>query len=190
LHGRHCWPLTQHKSRRLCLPERYAAVLFGEQMEHRRFLAHPEAHRPFVGGDLFARIGGPVAVGVLVDGLCDRIENDAALQPLFNRDLTGEREAQKRFFTEWLGGVGSYSSTTHLPLKHRHDLLPITRVLASKWLAHFRDALNIAVADVDARRVIYENVRAVGTALLKESEPHPAQPARAQQGGSRLEAPA
>ena len=112
-------------------------------MEHRRFLAHPEAHRPFAGGDLFARIGGPVAVGVLVDGLCDRIENDAALQPIFNRDLTGKREAQKGFFTEWLGGVGN-----------RHDLLPITPVLASKWFAHFRDALNIAVADTDARGVI------------------------------------
>src|SRR5258708_32939603 len=45
------WPLTLHKSRRLCLLERSAAILFGEQMEHRRFLAHPEVHRPFVGGD-------------------------------------------------------------------------------------------------------------------------------------------
>jgi len=143
-------------------------------MEHRRFLAHPEVHRPFVGGDLFARIGGPAAVGVLVDGLYDRIENDAALRPLFGRDLTGEREALKRFFSEWLGGVGNYSSTTHLPLKHRHDLLPITRVLAGKWLAHFRDALNIAVADVDARRVIYEKVRALGLALVNESKPHTA----------------
>ncbi len=141
-------------------------------MEHRRFLAHPEAHRPFVGGDLFARIGGPAAVGVLVDGLYDRIENDAALRPLFGRALTDEREAQKRFFSEWLGGVGNYSSTAHLPLKHRHDLLPITRMLAGKWLAHFRDALNIAVADVDAGRVIYEKVRALGLALVNESEPH------------------
>ena len=143
-------------------------------MEHRRFLAHPEAHRPFVDGDLFARIGGSAAVGVLVDGLYDRIENDAALQPLFSRDLTGGRQAQKRFFNEWLGGAGCYSSTTQLPLKHRHDLLPITRALAGKWLAHFRDALNIAVADVDARRVIYEKVRALGLALVNESEPRTA----------------
>lgn len=147
-------------------------------MEHRRFLGHPETHRPFVGSDLFARIGGPAAVGVLVDGLYDRIENDAALRPLFGRDLAGGRWAQKRFFTEWLGGVGSYSSTTHLPLKHRHDLLPITRELADKWLAHFRDALNIAVADLDARRVINEKVQALGLALVNESEPHTALRAR------------
>src|SRR3982074_1623763 len=43
-------------------------------MEHRRFLAHPEAHRPFIGGDVLRRIGGRAAVEVLVDGLYDRIE--------------------------------------------------------------------------------------------------------------------
>ena len=147
-------------------------------MEHRRFLGHPETHRPFVGSDLFVRIGGPAAVGVLVDGLYDRIENDAALRALFGRDLSRGRWAQKRFFTEWLGGVGGYSSTTHLPLKHHHDLLPITRELADKWLAHFRDALNIAVADLDARRVINEKVQALGLALVNESEPHTALRAR------------
>jgi truncated hemoglobin YjbI/ankyrin repeat protein len=147
-------------------------------MEHRRFLAHPEVHRPFVGSNLFARIGGRAVVEVLVDGLYDRIENDAALAPLFSRDLTRERKALSRFFAEWLGGESSYSSTTHLPLKHRHDLLPITRVLADKWLAHFRDALNIAVADVDARRVIYEKVRALGLGLVNESDPRTALRAR------------
>jgi Ankyrin repeats (3 copies)/Bacterial-like globin len=65
--------------------------------------------------------------------------------------------------------VGRYSSTTHLPLKHRHDLLPITRVFAGKWLAHFRDALDVAVADDVARRAIYEKVRALGMALVNES---------------------
>jgi truncated hemoglobin YjbI/ankyrin repeat protein len=147
-------------------------------MEHRRFLAHPEAHRPFIGDGLFARIGGPAAVGVLVDGLYDRIENDAALRPLFGRELTGEREALKRFFSEWLGGVSHYSSTAHLALKHRHDLLPITPVLAGKWLAHFRDALSTAVADTDVRRVIYQKVRALGLALVNEGEPRTALRAR------------
>jgi truncated hemoglobin YjbI len=45
-------------------------------------LGHPEAHRPFAGSDLLARIGGPAVVGVLVDTLYDHIENDAALRPL------------------------------------------------------------------------------------------------------------
>ena len=147
-------------------------------MEHRRLLGHPEAHRPFVGSDLLARIGGPAVVGVLVDTLYDHIENDAALRPLFGRDLTGGRWAQKRFFVEWFGGGGTYSTTTHLPLKHRHDLVPITRVLAEKWLGHFRHALNIAVADAEARRVICEKVQALALALVNEDEPPTALRAR------------
>jgi hypothetical protein len=50
-------------------------------MDHRRFLAHLEAHRPFTGGDLFARIGGRAAIEKLVDGLHDGIEVDAELRP-------------------------------------------------------------------------------------------------------------
>jgi len=46
-------------------------------------LAHPEAHRPFAGGDLFARIGGRAAIDTLEDGLYDGIEVDAALRPFF-----------------------------------------------------------------------------------------------------------
>jgi hypothetical protein len=70
-------------------------------MEHRRFLAHPEAHRPFVGGGLLRRIGGRTTVEALIDGLYDRIETDPMLGLPFGRDLANEREAQKRFFTEW-----------------------------------------------------------------------------------------
>jgi truncated hemoglobin YjbI/ankyrin repeat protein len=147
-------------------------------MEHRRFLAHPEAHRAFIGSDVLRRIGGVAAVEALIDGLYDRIATDSALRPLFGRDLASGREAQKRFFVEWLGGESSYSGTTHLPLKHRHDLLPITPGLAGKWLAHFCDALDIAVADLDVRRMICEKVRALGLALVNESEPHTALRAR------------
>ena len=137
-------------------------------MENRRFLANPEAHRPFVGGDLFRRIGGRTTVEALIDGLYDSIETDAALRPLFSRDLADEREAQKRFFAEWLGGDAGYSDHTYLPLKHRHDLLPITRALAEKWLAHFRKALDSAVSDVEARRAIQDKVGVLAMALVNE----------------------
>jgi len=137
-------------------------------MEHRRFLAHPEAHRPFVGGGLLQRIGGCAAVEALVDGLYDRIDTDVVLRPLFSRNLSNEREAQKRFFTEWLGGDTRYSDHTYLPLKHRHDLLPITRTLAEKWLAHFRDALNAAVWDDEARHAIQDKVHVLAMALVNE----------------------
>lgn len=146
------------------------------RMEHRRFLAHPETHHPFISDDFFARIGGRAAVDALIDGLYDRIETDAVLRPLFGRDLTNERLAQKRFFTDWLGGDGNYG--THLPLKHRHDLLPITRPLAARWLAHFHGSLEGAVSDADARRVIYDNTRVLAMALVNEGDPPSALRAR------------
>jgi truncated hemoglobin YjbI len=137
-------------------------------MEHRRFLAHPEAHHPFAGGGLLGRIGGHAAIAALIDGLYHRIETDPELRRLFNRDLANEREAQKRFFVEWLGGDTAYSDRAYLPLAHRHDLLPIPRALAERWLAHFRDALDAAVADVEARRAIDDKVRVLAMTLVNE----------------------
>jgi truncated hemoglobin YjbI/ankyrin repeat protein len=143
-------------------------------MQHRRFLAHPEAHHPFAGGDLLPRIGGRSAVVALVDALYDGIVTDAALRPLFGRDVADERAAQKRFFAEWLGGDTGYSDHAHLPLKHRHDLLPITGALAEKWLAHFDNALTAAVSDLEARRLIEGKVRVLAMALINEAgEPCP-----------------
>src|SRR5215467_3075365 len=137
-------------------------------MEHRRFLAHPEAHQPFAGGSLLGRIGGHAAVEALIDGLYERIETDPLLRPLFKRDLANERDAQKRFFVEWLGGDTAYSDRAYLPLAHRHDLLPITRPLAERWLGHFCAALDTAVPDVEARRAIGDKVRVLAMALINE----------------------
>ena len=141
-------------------------------MEHRRFLAHPEAHHPFADGNLVGRIGGHATIAALIDGLYDRIETDPLLRPLFGSDLANEREAQQRFFAEWLGGDTAYSDRAHLPLAHRHDLLPITRALAERWLGHFRDALDMALdmalPDVDARRAIEDKVRVLAMALVNE----------------------
>ena len=147
-------------------------------LDHRRFLAHPQAHRPFAGGDILARAGGRAAVDALIDGLYDRIESDAALRPLFGRHLVHEREALKRFFTEWLGGGAVYSDRAHMPLKHRHDLLPITRALADKWLAHFSAALDAAVNNEAVRRAIDAKVRLLAAALVNDEEPPSALRAR------------
>src|SRR5690348_14965527 len=56
----------------------------------------------------FEALGGREAVARLVDGLYDRIETDTLLRPAFNRDLTHEREKQKRFFEAWFGGAPAY----------------------------------------------------------------------------------
>jgi ankyrin repeat protein len=56
--------------------------------------------------------------------------------------------------------------------------LPITRSLAGKWLAHFRNTLDATVSDADAHRVIYNNVRLLALALVNEGEPPSALRAR------------
>jgi hemoglobin len=159
-------------------PRRAVSVFgYGRHVEHRRFLAYREPHRPFA-GDLFARIGGHAAIDSLIAGLYDRIETDTELRPLFGRDLTNERDAQTRFFSEWLGGGHDYSDRAYLPLAHRHELLPITRELASKWLSHFRAALDVAVADVAARAAINEQTTLLASALVNEGTPRSAMRAR------------
>jgi truncated hemoglobin YjbI/ankyrin repeat protein len=119
---------------------------------------------------VFTRIGGRAAIELLVDGLYERIERDGALRPLFGRDLTNERAAQKRFFTEWLGGAAEYSGQAQLPLMHRHDLLPITGRLAGRWLAHFRHALDDAVSDQHARAHILEMVTTLAMTFVNEGK--------------------
>jgi truncated hemoglobin YjbI/ankyrin repeat protein len=139
-------------------------------MEHRRFLAHPEAYRAFIGGDVLRRIGGSTAIEALIDGLYDRIETDAALRPFFGRNLANERAAQKRFFAEWLGGERCYSDRACMPLKHRHDLLPITRAHAERWLMHFRDAITSAVPAPEQRCAIQDKVSILAMALVNEGD--------------------
>jgi truncated hemoglobin YjbI/ankyrin repeat protein len=149
-----------------------------EDVEHRQFLAHPEARRRFVGSDVFLRVGGAATINALIDGLYERIEADAALRPLFGRDLKNGHEGQKRFFTEWLGGDRGYSENAYHSLKQRHDLLPITREIAEKWLAHFRSSIDVAVIDAETRRMIYDDVHLIAMALVNEEEPPSALRAR------------
>ena len=137
-------------------------------MQHRRFLAHPDAHHPFADRPLLARAGGTAAIDALVEGLYERIAADTTLRPLFGRELAKEREAQKRFFAEWLGGEPEYSERAYLPLQHRHDLLPITNALAERWLGHFCAALASAVADAQVREAIAARTRELAEALVNE----------------------
>jgi len=152
------------------IPTLAALCAMFEGMEHRRLLAQAEAHRPFVGSSLFEQVGGSATVSALVARLYDGIESDRELRPLFGRDLTLERESQRRFFSEWLGGEREYSDRAHLPLKHRHDLIPITRALAARWLGHFRHALDASIQLPKARTLIFEKARLLAMALVNESD--------------------
>ncbi len=139
-------------------------------LEHRRFLAQPGSHRPFDGTNMLARIGGTSTIEVLVDTLYTLIGKNTDLRSLFGRDMERGRQEQKRFFLEWLGGAPFYSDTAYVPLKHRHDLIPITKQRAEQWLACFRDAIMWAVPDAEACALILHEVRALAFALINEKD--------------------
>jgi len=131
-------------------------------------LAAAQAQHPFSGSDLFERVGGSETVHQLVNALYDGIESDGELRRLFGRDLTEERAAQQRFFSEWLGGDTEYTNRAYVTLSERHDLVPITRARAAKWLAHFRRALEHAISDSRARTAIFEKARDLAMSFVNE----------------------
>jgi len=137
-------------------------------LEHRSLLDHAPGFRPFRGTDLFERIGGQPTVDRLVDLLYEGIQDDGQLRPLFPRDLADGRSMQKLFFAEWLGGPRRYSARAYAGLRRRHDGLPITPVLADRWLAHFRRAMEATVAAGHDRRTIFAQVRSLALALVSE----------------------
>ena len=51
-------------------------------------------------------------------------------------------------------------------MRHRHDGLLITPVLASRWLGHFRRAMEATVAAQNDRRAIFAQVRSLAMALV------------------------
>ncbi|MEN3308295.1 MAG: Bacterial-like globin, partial [Micromonosporaceae bacterium] len=56
------------------------------------------------GPELFAALGGRRGVGMIVDGLYDRLERDRELARLFRSHRSGERERLKEFFETIFGG--------------------------------------------------------------------------------------
>jgi hemoglobin len=140
-------------------------------LAHRCLLSHPLSFRPFRGTGLFERIGGQLAIDKLVDLLYAAIENDRQLRPLFPREMAGSRAMQKLFFAEWLGGPRRYSEHAHGGLGQRHDDLPVTPALASRWLGHFRVALEAAVAAGDDRDAIFAQVHSLAKALINGTDP-------------------
>ncbi|WP_020579707.1 ankyrin repeat domain-containing protein [Actinopolymorpha alba] len=148
-----------------------------DQLRHRRLLDARAEFFPFRGTDLFVRIGGQPTVDALVDHLYDAFEDDPVLRPLFPRDLTDGRAAQKIFFAEWLGGEYTpgdgrrYSDHTYAPLRHRHDDVTITRSDAGRWLAHFRRALEQVVPTESDRTTIFDQAKAMAHALVNAEEP-------------------
>jgi len=154
-------------------------------LEHRSLLDHAAGFRPFRGTGLFQRIGGQPTIDRLVDLLYEGVGDDEQLRPLFPRDLADGRSMQKLFFAEWLGGPCRYSEQAHAGLRHRHDSLPITPALASRWLGHFRRAMEATVATDYDRRTIFAQVRSLAMALVSGQVAPAGPPGRRNRSGGK-----
>ena len=61
---------------------------------------------------------------------------------MFVRDLAGEKEKQKDFWEEWLGGVPHHTwHHAYSGLQQRHAHIHITRNAAERWLRYLGEAL-------------------------------------------------
>jgi truncated hemoglobin YjbI/ankyrin repeat protein len=119
----------------------------------------------------FEALGGREAVARLVDGLYDRIETDAVLRPVFNRDMTRERENQKLFFEAWFGGAPTYFDAEWSPgLKARHGGISISSGMAARWVGHFHDSLAEVTRDAALVSRIEALISRLAMALVNRAD--------------------
>src|SRR3954454_15515123 len=94
------------------------------------------------GPGLFDVLGGRAAVGLIVDGLYDRLERDQELTRLFRSRRKGERDRLKEFFEGFFGGEVRGIRDVGTQRRHLHRLISAEE--SARWLAHFGAALDQA----------------------------------------------
>lgn len=121
---------------------------------------------------LFERIGGRSAVADVIDGLYDRIEDDASLRPMFTRTLTSERTKQKAFMEEWMGGEPDYTRHhAYGGIRNRHGHIHITRESADRWLSHVTASLRDHVGDERLVAEVLNTLGPLARGLVNERKP-------------------
>ncbi|MEM7539249.1 MAG: ankyrin repeat domain-containing protein [Chloroflexota bacterium] len=114
---------------------------------------------------------GHETVSRITNGLYDGIEGDALLRPLFLKNLAKERENQKDFWVEWLGGEPNYTHHhSYDSLRLRHANVYITRESAEQWLLHLETSLMDAIADAGLVQEILAVARPMALSLVNESK--------------------
>lgn len=140
----------------------------------RAALAHRGGLTPNLRPDptLFGRIGGRSVIGRIIDGLYDRIENDAELRPMFTRTLASERMKQKTFMEEWMGGEPDYTRHhAYGGMKSRHGHIHITRESAERWLMHVTASLRDNVEEERLVDEVLASLEPLAHGLVNEDKP-------------------
>ena len=115
-------------------------------------VARPSAEPPMPAGpELFAALGHRPGIGVIVDGLYDRLERDRELARHFRSRRPGERERLKQFFETIFGGERRGIRDIGAQRRHLHRL--ITADESARWLSHFGAAMQAAGVPVTVELV-------------------------------------
>ncbi len=119
--------------------------------------------------DLFVALGGRPGVGLIVDGLYDRLERDPALARMFRSRRRGERERLKEFFETIFGGEARGIRDVGTQRRHLGRLIGAEE--SARWLAHFAAAMDEAGVGAGARTTVLGMLRGPAGRLVNDGAP-------------------
>jgi ankyrin repeat protein/truncated hemoglobin YjbI len=122
-----------------------------------------------VGSGLFAALGGRRGVGMIVDGLYDRLERDPGLTRLFRNHRPGERERLKEFFETIFGGDARGIRDVGMQRRHGHRLISAEE--SDRWLAHFSASMGEAGVADQVRATVLDTLRGPAARLVNDGAP-------------------
>lgn len=135
-----------------------------------RGMARTSSEPPMPAGPgLFAALGGRPGVGLIVDGLYDRLERDRELARHFRRRRPGERERLKQFFETIFGGEVSGVRDVGVQRRHLHRL--ITASESARWLSHLGAAMQAAGVGQSGQAAVMDLLRGPAARLVNDGAP-------------------
>lgn len=118
------------------------------------------------GPELFIALGGRPGVGMIVDGLYDRLERDRELARLFRSRRSNERERLKEFFEMIFGGEMRGTRDVGMQRRHIHRLISADE--SARWLAHFIAAMEAAGTAQDTQATVMNLLREPAARLVND----------------------
>lgn len=135
-----------------------------------RGMARTSAGPPVPAGPgLFAALGGRPGIGVIVDGLYDRLERDRELARHFRSRRPGERERLKQFFETIFGGEVTGIRDVGVQRRHLHRL--ITAGESARWLSHLGAATQAVCVGQSAQAAVMDLLRGPAARLVNDGAP-------------------
>lgn len=134
---------------------------------------------------LLDRIGGPEAIGRIVEAFYELVEGDPVQRAIYPEDLRPGKENLKLFLVQWMGGQPRYTERYgHPRLRIRHFPFVIDELAAGRWLRYMRQAMKEEGVEESDLRQIFEALGPLAHHMVNAGQDVPRS---AYQPGMRLE---